>query len=66
MKNYKQRNYLKFIKEINTPVGIIERNKITFPINATPQDKLLLILGRIFTFYLNYDKKLCSNNYASI
>ena len=41
------------IYKVNIPVGKVERGKITFPINATPEDKLLLIIGRIFIEYLN-------------
>ena len=43
------------IYQENIPVGKVEWDTMALPINATPEDKLLLIIGRIFIEYLNDD-----------
>ena len=52
------------IYQDDQPVGIVEWYKMTLPINASPEDKLLLILGRIFIDYLNDNSQVLSDYWS--
>ena len=56
------KNLEKFtIYQGDQPVGFVKWRNMTLPINASPEDKLLLILGRIFVIYLNDNSRVLSD-----